>query len=57
MMTQGDWSLYDQSEYSCVMTPQRDGQRWRTGLIPDPYWGENEYDVADRGSHHGHKVV
>ncbi|MEM1300995.1 MAG: glycoside hydrolase family 2 protein [Pseudomonadota bacterium] len=50
----GEWSLQDESKtYSCPMTLPGDtvSTLARAGLIPDPYWGQNEYDVrwiADR---------
>ena len=43
-----DWALSDDSgTYACVMTLPTDGitALHDAGLIPDPYWGRNEYDL------------
>lgn len=50
----GEWSLSDaDGEYSCPIRFPGDGitALRDAGLIPDPYWGRNEYDlrwIADR---------
>jgi len=50
----GEWSLQDDRKvYACPMSLPGDivSTLARAGLIPDPYWGQNEYDVrwvADR---------
>lgn len=50
----GYWSLIDASgDYSCDISLPGDGisALYAAGLIPDPYWGRNEYDlrwIADR---------
>lgn len=50
----GPWSLTDASgEFSCPINLPGDGisALFEAGLIPDPYWGRNEYDLrhlADR---------
>lgn len=44
----GEWSLSDDSgDYSCAMQMPTDGisALHDAGLIPDPYWGRNEYDL------------
>jgi beta-mannosidase len=44
----GRWSLKDKAgEYSCAMTVPGDGitALREAGLIPDPYWGRNEYGL------------
>ncbi len=44
----GVWALQDASgDYACDMTLPGDGitALHRAGLIPDPYWGRNEYDL------------
>ena len=44
----GEWSLSDDSgDYACVMNLPTDGisALHDAGLIPDPYWGRNEYDL------------
>jgi len=44
----GEWSLSDNSgDYACVMNLPTDGisALHDAGLIPDPYWGRNEYDL------------
>ena len=44
----GDWALCDASgSYSCAMTLPTDAitALHDAGLIPDPYWGRNEYDL------------
>lgn len=44
----GDWTLTDESgEFSCAMTLPTDGitALHAAGIIPDPYWGRNEYDL------------
>lgn len=50
----GRWTLVDSSgDYSCDITLPGDGisALYKAGLIPNPYWGRNEYDlrwIADR---------
>ena len=50
----GPWALSDDSgDYACTMHLPCDGisALHSAGLIPDPYWGRNEYDlrwIADR---------
>ncbi|WP_322743284.1 beta-mannosidase [Marivivens aquimaris] len=50
----GLWTLTDASgEFTCPITLPGDGVSalYDAGLIPDPYWGRNEYDlrwIADR---------
>ena len=50
----GTWRLRDEtSEYECLLDLPGDGitALHRAGLVPDPYWGRNEYDlrwVAER---------
>lgn len=44
----GEWSLSDDSgDYACVINLPTDGisALHDAGLIPDPYWGRNEYDL------------
>ncbi|PUB18457.1 glycoside hydrolase family 2 protein [Yoonia sediminilitoris] len=44
----GDWALSDDSgAYACTMAMPTDGisALHAAGLIPDPYWGRNEYDL------------
>lgn len=44
----GEWALRDGAgDYACAMTVPGDGitALHRAGLIPDPYWGRNEYDL------------
>jgi len=44
----GDWALSDdRGEYACAITFPTDGVTalHDAGLIPDPYWGQNEYDL------------
>ncbi|MDP5084904.1 MAG: glycoside hydrolase family 2 protein [Yoonia sp.] len=44
----GEWSLSDASgDYACAMHLPTDGisALYDAGLIPDPYWGRNEYDL------------
>ncbi|WP_147125306.1 beta-mannosidase [Shimia ponticola] len=50
----GEWSLQDETKsYACQMSLPGDivSTLAKANLIPDPYWGQNEYDVrwiADR---------
>jgi beta-mannosidase len=44
----GDWTLSDdRGQYTCAITLPTDGitALHDAGLIPDPYWGRNEYDL------------
>ena len=44
----GTWALSDdRGEYACAITFPTDGitALHDAGLIPDPYWGRNEYDL------------
>ena len=44
----GEWSLSDDSgDYTCAIILPTDGitALHDAGLIPDPYWGRNEYDL------------
>ncbi len=44
----GNWDFRDDSgDYSCAITFPGDGisALHHAGLIPDPYWGRNEYDL------------
>ena len=44
----GEWSLSDDSgDYTCAINLPNDGisALHAAGLIPDPYWGRNEYDL------------
>lgn len=44
----GEWSLSDDSgDYTCAINLPSDGisALHDAGLIPDPYWGRNEYDL------------
>lgn len=44
----GEWSLSDDSgDYTCAINLPTDGisALHDAGLIPDPYWGRNEYDL------------
>ena len=44
----GQWSLSDDSgDYVCAINLPTDGisALHKAGLIPDPYWGRNEYDL------------
>lgn len=44
----GEWSLSDDSgDYTCAINLPTDGisALHQAGLIPDPYWGRNEYDL------------
>ena len=44
----GPWQLSDAAgEYTCLMRFPGDGisALYSAGVIPDPYWGRNEYDL------------
>ena len=44
----GQWSLSDDSgDYACAINLPTDGisALHKASLIPDPYWGRNEYDL------------
>ncbi len=44
----GEWSLSDdRGDYTCAINLPNDGisALYAAGLIPDPYWGQNEYDL------------
>jgi beta-mannosidase len=44
----GNWSLADaDGDHACILTLPGDGVTalHAAGLIPDPYWGRNEYDL------------
>ena len=44
----GEWSLSDDSgDYACAINLPTDGisALHKASLIPDPYWGRNEYDL------------
>lgn len=50
----GTWSLCDQQgAYSLLMQLPGDGVSAleRAGIVPDPYWGRNEYDVRKMSDH------